>query len=402
MKIGRFAKYNNLSIDSIRHYMNLGLIIPQKQGGQYEFDERCKKDLDDILTFKGMGFTLNEIKSIFFFKRLGKLTSYQENEYYRDFFINKHNKITAQIEELKGIRAKLEDRIKEMESKKSYKRLKLGIDIKALTLFRCPKCGSDMVLSDGLISSNQVMNGKLECSCGEKYMIDDGILLVKQNTEDGEFNYDIAEYIVSTDPEYLDNVCNNMEWIYKRLSFNQFKEKILIELGSGLGFFLRLIYGDLPDDCIYIAIDHDLRIHRALKEMLERSGIRKNIIFICSDFLEIPICNASVDVVLDLSGTSNYSFEHSEFLLKLVDRYVKRSAVLIGSYILFKNFSSKSKISAAYRKNFVVNNVKEEIKSLGYKVTDERISEFVEHGGKYEDYFKENEKVFTYIFIGER
>ena len=34
MKIGKFGEVNNLSIDTIRHYMDLSLIIPEK-GGHY-------------------------------------------------------------------------------------------------------------------------------------------------------------------------------------------------------------------------------------------------------------------------------------------------------------------------------------------------------------------------------
>jgi len=89
MKISKFASENNISVDTIRHYMDLNLIIPQKQGGHYDFDERCIKDLDDILVFKSMGFTLNDIQSIFTFKRYGKLTSYQQDEFYKNFFISK-------------------------------------------------------------------------------------------------------------------------------------------------------------------------------------------------------------------------------------------------------------------------------------------------------------------------
>lgn len=31
MKIGKFGEVNNLSIDTIRHYMDLSLIIPEKR-----------------------------------------------------------------------------------------------------------------------------------------------------------------------------------------------------------------------------------------------------------------------------------------------------------------------------------------------------------------------------------
>lgn len=31
MKISKFAEVNNVSVDTIRHYMDLGLVIPEKK-----------------------------------------------------------------------------------------------------------------------------------------------------------------------------------------------------------------------------------------------------------------------------------------------------------------------------------------------------------------------------------
>lgn len=43
MKISKFAEVNNVSVDTIRHYMDLGLVIPEKKGSHYFFDEYWSK-----------------------------------------------------------------------------------------------------------------------------------------------------------------------------------------------------------------------------------------------------------------------------------------------------------------------------------------------------------------------
>lgn len=156
MKIGRFAASNNLSIDAVRYYMDLGLILPEKQGGQYNFDERCRKDLEDIISLKEMGFTLNEIKSIFLFKRLGKLTDYQKDTFYQSFYNNKLKEVSKKIDSLENIKENLKQKIQELSARENKSKHNLGIDIKYLSIFRCVKCGGDLVLHDGYITKTEL------------------------------------------------------------------------------------------------------------------------------------------------------------------------------------------------------------------------------------------------------
>lgn len=209
MRIGKFAETNKLSIDTIRHYMDLGLILPEKQNGQYYFDLRCQKDLDDILNFKSMGFHLNEIKTIFFYKGFGRFTDYQEDVYYKALFLDKYKKLENDIEKLIEIKDKLGIKIENLADSTFKQVNPLGIDLRNLSLFKCNKCKDDLILMDGVINNNQVIHGKLKCSCGEEYYIDSGILKVGEVCTKSKvnFNHDfVMEYVNVTDTSYLDNL----------------------------------------------------------------------------------------------------------------------------------------------------------------------------------------------------
>lgn len=405
MRIGKFAQSNEVSVDTIRHYMDLGLIVPEKKGGQYFFDNRCQTDLELIMEFKALGFHLNEIKLFFLYKNFGKLANYQEDPFYQSLYKEKYKKIDHEIKELTRIKDKLNSKLIDLSAKNIESSTTIGIDLKVLDFLKCLNCGQPLLLQDGLINNNQIIEGKLACACGNEHLIENGILIINEpfkSTSDNELENNIHHYIQLTDSSYLENINKGLHWSKRKLDQLDLHWKVILELGSGVGFFLRNIYQELPEDCLYIAVDHSLERHRFLKSLLERTNSKRNILFICADFLEIPIPKQSVDLLIDHSGTSNYSFDHEDFLLNKVDSLVKPDGHLLGSYFAFKNFSRASKIAVKFRDNFSIRKIKDHLAGLQYKPIDDRTSDLLNKGGQFEDFFVKGEEVFTYSFFGRK
>ncbi|MGG0301654.1 MerR family transcriptional regulator [Bacillus albus] len=405
MKISKFAEVNNVSVDTIRHYIDLGIVIPEKKGSHYFFDAYCQKDIELILEYKWLGFSLNEIKQLFLYKNLGKSLDYEKNIFYQSLFNEKYEKIEQDIVSLEQRKDKLKEVLNNLSLATEINNSILGIDLKVLHLFKCFKCNGNLILEDGIINKNQIIEGKLVCNCGEEYAITSGILAAGKLFEVYKRTSlvdSISDYIHNTDPTFLENIQRGGEWAKKKLLQIDLNNKVLLDLGSGLGFFLRNIYEELPEDGLYIAVDRDLNKLLLLKDVIERKNIKRNIVFICADFLNIPIQNYAVDVVIDQSGTSNYSFEHENFLLHKLNYLFKPDCYLLSSFILFNKFSIKSQITHKLRENFKLSKVREEIQNLQFQSIDERTSNYLERGGKYEDFFVQGEEIYTYSFFGKR
>ena len=405
MKIGKFGEVNNLSIDTIRHYMDLSLIIPEKKGGHYFFDEYCQTDLELIIHYKDLGFSLNEIKELFFYKNLAKSMNYEKDIFYQSLFKLKYDKMEQEIELLEKKRDKLKGVLHDLLLTNETSNTIIGIDLSILHLLTCSKCRQKLILQDGIINNNQITEGKLICNCGEEYIITSGIITAGKSFKANErtsLEDTISDYIHETDNAYLENMLKEGEWAKKKLIHLDLNNKLILDIGSGLGFFLRSIYEELPEDCLYIAVDRDFNKLLFLKDVLARKNPRRNILFICADFLNIPIQNRSVDIVIDHSGTSNYSFEHADFLLHELNPLFKSNCYLLSLFILFKNFSLNSQITNNFRANFSLSKIKKEIQNLQFQSIDESTSNYLKRGGKYEDFFVQGEEIYTYSFFGKR
>lgn len=403
MKIGNFANKNDVSIDTIRYYISKGLLLPQKKGAQYEFGPRCQDDIEKILKLKEMGYSIKEISTFFNFLRLGKLAPNLEDSFYIEFYKNKLRENTLEIKNLSYQIKLIEDAIKNTLNKNPSSNRTLGVHLDNLKLLSCNKCGSNLSLTNASIIEDQIINGDLLCKCGISYTIEDGILIGKNIIKDKESELDIIDYIVSVNEDYLKNIGTSLEWAYKMLNPKALKEEVILELGSGSGFFIRYILEDLRERPTYILIDHDLTRHKFLKNLLTMSDKKVNLLFICSDFKEIPLKEKIADIVIDYTGTTNYSFENKDFLLKALDKYFKDDVSLIFLSLLFEKFSFDSMIGEEYRHNFKKTNVRNAILDLNYKILIEEEAPTLNKGSeKYENFFKEDERVYGYRIYAKK
>jgi len=405
MRIGEFAVKNNTTIDTIRHYMDLSLLIPGKVGPYYEFDSNCQKDYDTILSLKHIGFTLAEIQTLMLYERIGRHTEYSRKKTYRAFFYNKLLWIEEELYRLNSMKDRLQDTLKSMPLESGHSHPQSGVPFKALPLLYCNECGTSYVLSEGQVENGQVISGKLTCSCENSLKIRDGILYGK-----GALHHDmcddigdtfIDDYVKTTHVDYLKNLFMSLQWTRNNYAFSDHKDGVILELGSGRGFFLRNVIDLLSKDSLYIAVDHNPRSQAWLKESLADVIGNGNILFLCCDFKTIPLRPESLAAMIDATGSSNYAFEHEDFLLDSLVDLLADGSTIYGHYLVFKNFAFNSIIPEKSRKWFKKESVKDQLAVLGFNHLKEYETSPISQGGPRESFFVEGEKIFNYLYIGK-
>ncbi len=404
MRIGRFAKKNDLSTDAIRHYMDLGLLLPQKQGGQYDFDGRCQEDLERLFTYREMGFNLKEIRTIFWFFRLGTLRTEEELDHLVGLMREKRAHLIEEIRERQGFIENLDARVKELEKTEERSYHRLDLPLSCLEDLGCHRCGGALQLSADEVVDNQVRSGELRCSCGQLYRIASGILFAEGVYRPKEnFTYSMLSFINGTPPVYLNAFTEGLAWFLKTMDFSRLSGHRVLELGSGAGFFLRHVLSSLPEEVTYYAVDFHEGMVRQLKAILESLEIRRNIVFICSDFRAIPLKKGIVDTVIDQSGSSNFAFDEPIFLLEVVSPLMAPKCTLAGAYILYDHFGPAAVVSAEKRPQFQEQKILDKIDRLGFdRLAMRKGPEIAETGGAHENYLKPGDRIHMISLIAEK
>lgn len=402
MRIGEFSKKTSTSIDTIRHYITLGLLVPTKEGKYFKFDDKCFTDLDRIKEMKDMDFTLQEIKNIFLLSRFSKLTMGQEKQHYRSFFKNKMKSLIKEREKLSEKIVLLEDKVASLDVEFKQEPIRLGVDLSFLPNLFCPTCQKMLRLDQADIQENMIISGQMSCDCGHNIEVIEGIIVDKAGmkiTGETDEKY-VLKYVDETDSQFLDNLYEAMEWSSRAIDFKNVQ--VMLELGVGNGILLSHLYNDLPDDMTYVAVDYDYSKLKYLKKVFERSGIKKRIIFICSNYKGIPMRHQSVDYIVDFFGMSNYSFRNNEVLHKEIQHYYKDNCKLLGAYMLFDKIKSNQELSIEQYKLFKKENIQGYLKDLGFVKRDEYETSYAEEGEKDDEYLKVTNRVGFYGFKGER
>lgn len=352
MKISGFAQNHHISVDAVRHYMALGLLLPQKKGSHYIFSENDDQDLSKLLELKSLGFTLAEIQKIFGYKRLTTLKTREDRNHYKTLLDHKRRQLIQQQAELEKKQKCLEQKMNAIELTPASAKSVLGIPLQFLQHLVCPDCRSILNISNGILEQNMILQGQLTCTCGYCGEICDGIFI--SFTEEDKKKIlplkggaeTLQEYVGVNSPRFISFMYHAIQRSIQLLKMEQLKGSIILELGTGSGFFLKQFLDHLPSTAYYIISDHNLERIQTIKDYLEKESSHNQFVFLCTDFERLPITAASVDFVIDYWTSATYNLNNDKLLVSQIADRVKSAGKLIGCYIymgkkavLFSNLS---------------------------------------------------------------
>ena len=369
MKIGEFCKKHNITHDTVRHYIDMGLLIPKKDGHHYKFDESHNEDIREIIEFKNLDFSLLEIQKMLNFNRLAGRSSKEFINYYLSILEDKKEYAIESQNRFEDIEYVLNEKIEDIVSNRRKTKKMLGINIDSLEILYCPVCNKNLNISDGSIDNNMIINGRIICGCGYRASIKDGIYVGNNceqnfgNKKDIPSKLDFMEY---SSTEFINFYYDGMSEIKKNIQENAKKPEYILELENCSGTFLMQNIEYLRETTTYILINRDKSRLDKLKENLELNNSHERFIFICEDFDQLPIKSNSIDVMIDHWMTKDYMVENHAFLLEHVSKLLKENGLLVGAYPYVTNLNRDTYISELKEKGyFNYDYISKKINNLG-------------------------------------
>ncbi|OIK16659.1 hypothetical protein BIV60_03275 [Bacillus sp. MUM 116] len=399
MKIGEFAKKFHVSIDTVRFYIEKGLLIPEKVNTQYRLNTICLEDMSLINELKQYHFSLNEIHKILSLKRLTNNRDKEDMSYFTNLLIEKKRQLIKEKEQISNAIQSIDAKV----NKKTIENVEqnhqtTGVPLFFMPILSCPNCQSELSLQNASILGQHIFEGNLSCGCGYQAEIKEGILITG-NLQSSPFKYSIYDIDVAKwNPDFISLLEKNKLWMYNKLLKQQMENKIVLETNLEISMMLPKYLSTLSKNTSYIFTCYSFEMLKTFKKNIEKLHTHLPVLYIVNSDLHLPLAHQSIDIFIDSMSFSQYSLIYKESPIQILIRYLKNNSCIIGNTIFYEaNSKSLTNIQSIYPapnpNAFQPNFLEAELQKHHLKFTSKEIAGFTKNPGSYFTYHDENEKM---------
>ena len=306
MKIGTFSKTTGLSVLTIRYYMELGLLTPQRTERNWDFSQEDLSRAAAIERYKDCGFSLQTIAELLSLGQNVALSREERSRRTASLLENERNRIRSNQKELCDSLDKLNAMIRNIKGRVVTEVFN-GIPLRLFSQICCPFCGRPLSWTQVCMENNQVCSGVGNCCCGFHATVREGILVV----EGGQ-----APLIPPVDrhlatlqqrsPQDVSYIEGFNQWIKLQLDQLELDGKIIFEDVLNTACFLNRAIAELPSSAYYILCDTDLQIVRYYMASMRAAYPDGNFLFLVDDGIHHPLKAGCLDIIIDYAASEVY------------------------------------------------------------------------------------------------
>ena len=335
MRISEFAKKFNLSISTVRYYINRGLLMPDKKKDQYYFGKECITDMEKLMKYKQCFFSLEEIQELFFLEKTSRLRDEISVSAWMNILQKKKKELLAEQEALAECLQILDEELLNNSFDCDNDSAQFGMPLSFLTYLYCPDCGRPLRLDSASLSSGLVYDGELLCECGYQASICSGMIQCADSVEESPLKaFENVDSVISMKDEFSPSYRSLLEkaylWLYNQIAGRDAAPQSFLAGPFSFNFMLKYI-DKLDRDNIYIFADPSRKRIRKMQQYLQTENFH-NMVFIAGTIKQIPIKKHSIDIYIDDYSTVNSLFVYNDFGIKDLAALLKYSGKVYGVF----------------------------------------------------------------------
>lgn len=219
IRIGAFSKKHNVTQNTVRHYLDMGLLTSKKSGGQYFFHEKDGRDMEEIIKLKQLGFNLNEILNLLTYLRLTGIKTEEYNEMLLSMLKDKKIEINKVCRKYEKMRSDISENIENLQKTSEKESKIIGFPIAYLGILTCPDCKSKLKINNGIINNNMLIEGAVVCPCGYQAKINYGVFIEEKTVRKRFLNGNpwpsSDDYLKVVSSNFINFVHSGMSKIYE-------------------------------------------------------------------------------------------------------------------------------------------------------------------------------------------